>query len=145
MSKCAGTKQRCYTAIARPDPKFQEIADAGWVPSTPRQRAATGVCIGAGIGCTADTAEAGALIAAGKLRRVSPFFVPRILVNMAAGAVGIRHGLQGPNHAPSTACATGVHAMGDAFRVLQRGEADVMVGCRCWRALDAQWWWWWWC
>lgn len=105
----------------------QALDDAGWAPSTPAQRAATGVCIGAGIGSTADTAEAGALIAAGKLRRVSPFFVPRILVNMAAGAVSIKHGLMGPNHAPSTACATGVHAIGDAYRMVQRGDADVMV------------------
>jgi len=105
----------------------EALADADWQPSTPSQRAATGVCIGAGIGCTADTADAGALISAGRIRRVSPFFVPRILVNMAAGAISIRYGFQGPNHAPSTACATGVHAIGDAFRMIQRGDATVMV------------------
>lgn len=76
---------------------------------------------------TNDISEVGQLILAGKLRRVSPYFVPRILVNMAAGAVGIKHRLTGPNHAPSTACATGVHAIGDAFRMVQRGDADVMV------------------
>jgi 3-oxoacyl-[acyl-carrier-protein] synthase II len=108
----------------------QALADAGWAPSTPEQRAATGVCIGAGIGSTTDTADAATLIAAGRLRRVSPYFVPRILPNMAAGAVSIRHSLQGPNLAPSTACATGVHAVGDAFRAVQRGDADVMVGWR---------------
>lgn len=105
----------------------EALADARWHPAAPQQRASTGVCLGAGIGCTADTADAGALIAAGGLRRVSPFFVPRILVNMAAGAVAMRHGLMGPNHAPSTACATGVHAVGDAFRAVQRGDAKLMV------------------
>lgn len=84
-----------------------------------------------------DTAEAGALIASGQLRRVSPFFVPRILVNMAAGAVGIRHSLRGPNHAPSTACATGVHAVGDAFRMVQRGDADVMLAGASEASIDA--------
>ncbi|KAI8472645.1 MAG: thiolase-like protein [Monoraphidium minutum] len=115
----------------------EALADAGWAPSTPEQRAATGVCIGAGIGCTADTADAGALVSAGRMRRVSPFFVPRILVNMAAGAVSIKYGLQGPNSAPSTACATGVHAVGDAFRAVQRGDADVMVAGAAEAAIDA--------
>lgn len=105
----------------------EALADARWAPSTPQERCSTGVCIGAGIGSTADTADAGRLIASGGLRRVSPFFVPRILVNMAAGAVAIAHGLRGPNHAPSTACATGAHAIGDAFRMVQRGDAKVMV------------------
>lgn len=106
---------------------LQALADAQWQPSTPEQQAATGVSIGAGMSCTSEIAEAGALIAAAKLRRVSPYFVPRILINMAAGAVSIRHQLRGPNHAVSTACATGVHCIGDAFRMVQRGDAEVMV------------------
>jgi len=71
--------------------------------------------------------EAGALLQSGNLRRLSPFFVPRILVNMAAGAVSMVHGFKGPNHAVSTACATGAHGIGDAFRMVQRGDADVML------------------
>lgn len=105
----------------------QALQDANWHPITPADQAATGVTIGAGMSCTTEIAEAGTLISAHKLRRVSPYFVPRILVNMAAGAVSIAHGLRGPNHAVSTACATGVHCIGDGFRMVQRGDADVML------------------
>eukprot|EP00878_Enallax_costatus_P016015 GHUV01016791.1.p1 GENE.GHUV01016791.1~~GHUV01016791.1.p1 ORF type:complete len:312 (+),score=60.18 GHUV01016791.1:404-1339(+) len=87
--------------------------------------------------CTTEIAEAGALITANKLRRVSPYFVPRILVNMAAGAVSISHGLQGPNHAVSTACATGVHCIGDGFRMVQRGDAEVMLAGATEACIDA--------
>ena len=113
----------------------EALQDAGWTPSssthatnaTNNAFASTGVAIGAGMSCTTDMAEAGALLKDGKLRRLSPFFVPRTLVNMAAGAVSMAFGLQGPNHAASTACASGAHGIGDAFRMVQRGDADVMV------------------
>ncbi|GIL45830.1 hypothetical protein Vafri_2969 [Volvox africanus] len=102
-----------------------------------RCRRVTGVVVGNGMSCTTEVAEAGALVCTGRGRRVSPFFVPRILPNMAAGAISIRHGLQGPNLAPSTACATGGHAVGDAFRIIQRGEADVMVAGASEACVDA--------
>ncbi len=86
-----------------------------------------GVCIGAGMSSTRDLAHAGVLVANEKTRRMSPFFVPRILVNTASGVVSAAYGLQGPNLAPSTACATGAHAIGDAFRIVQRGDATAML------------------
>jgi 3-oxoacyl-[acyl-carrier-protein] synthase II len=105
----------------------EALQDAQWAPHSEQDRQATGVAIGAGMSCTTDMAEAGALLKDGKLRRLSPFFVPRTLVNMAAGAVSMAFGLQGPNHAVSTACASGAHGIGDAFRMVQRGDASVMV------------------
>lgn len=105
----------------------EALQDAQWSPTTVFDRQMTGVAIGAGMSSTMDIAEAGMLLASGSLRRLSPFFVPRALVNMASGAVSIAHGLQGPHHAASTACASGAHAIGDAFRLVQRGDAKVMV------------------
>lgn len=115
----------------------EALSDAQWRPSTPEQQAATGVSLGAGMSCTSEIAEAGSLITSAKLRRLSPYFVPRILVNMAAGAVSMTHQLQGPNHAVSTACATGVHCIGDAFRMVQRGDADVMLAGATEACIDA--------
>jgi len=115
----------------------EAMDDAQWRPLTAAQRAATAVFIGAGMPAAAEIAAAGAAIAGGRVRRVSPFFVPRILPNMAAGAVAIAHGLRGPNHAASTACATGLHAVGDAFRLLQRGEAAVALAGATEAAVDA--------
>lgn len=123
-----------------PSPRLcpqQALQDAAWQPGDAPDQAVTGVSLGAGMSCTSEIAEAGAFIAAGKLRRVSPFFVPRILINSAAGAISIRHGLRGPNHSVSTACATGVHCIGDAFRMVQRGDAEVMVAGATEACLDA--------
>jgi 3-oxoacyl-[acyl-carrier-protein] synthase II len=99
-------------------------------PLGPYSRTRVGVAIGTGIGGIEEIGATAALAAdasGGGLRRVSPFFVPRILVNMAAGNVSIAWGLAGPNTAASTACATGAHAIGDAFRLIQHGDADAMV------------------
>ncbi|KAJ3110402.1 hypothetical protein HDU96_006645 [Phlyctochytrium bullatum] len=105
----------------------QALDDAGWHPTAREELERTGVSIGSGIGCIDDIASTAITFASKGLRKVSPFFVPRTLVNMAAGNISIRHGFQGPNHAVSTACATGAHALGDAMRFIQYGDADVMV------------------
>ena len=117
----------------------EALEDAGWssVDATSDQRRRAGVCIGAGMGHVGDLTNAGRLLENGRLRRVSPFFVPRILVNMAAGHVSMRHGLEGPNHAAATACATGAHAIGDAFRAVQRGDADLIVAGGTESCIDA--------
>jgi 3-oxoacyl-[acyl-carrier-protein] synthase II len=106
---------------------LQAVKDADWFPEKQQDKERTGVAIGAGMSCTYEMGMSGALVLSGKIRRLSPFFVPRILVNAAAGAVSMDYGFQGPNHAVSTACATGAHAIGDAFRMIQRGDADVML------------------
>lgn len=104
----------------------EALRDAQWDPCAD-DALSTGVCIGAGMSSTLDLGNAGMLLQSSKIRRLSPFFVPRILVNAAAGTVSMIYGLHGPNLAPSTACATGAHAIGDAFRIIQRGDASVML------------------
>jgi 3-oxoacyl-[acyl-carrier-protein] synthase II len=105
----------------------EAIADAGWAPEDEEDRCATGVMIGSGIGGLEVIQEAGLLVAAGRTRRLSPFFIPSALVNLASGQVSIRYGFKGPNHSAVTACATGVHAIGDAARLIALGDAEVMV------------------
>jgi 3-oxoacyl-[acyl-carrier-protein] synthase II len=105
----------------------EALCDAGWRPSTDAERLRTGVAIGSGMGHLPDIIKAGQLVHAGKGRRVSPFFIPNSLINLAAGHVSMRHGLMGPSHAASTACASGAHSIGDAFKMIRFGEADVML------------------
>ncbi|MFN3447120.1 MAG: beta-ketoacyl-ACP synthase II [Roseococcus sp.] len=105
----------------------EAIEDSGWAPEDEEGRRATGVMIGSGIGGLETIQEAGALVAQGRTRRLSPFFIPSALVNLASGQVSIRYGFKGPNHSAVTACATGVHAIGDAARLIALGDADVMV------------------
>ena len=111
-------------AIAASD---QAIEDAQWRPSCENERCRTGVMIGSGIGGMASIAETTLLLKERGPRRISPFFIPGALINLASGQVSIRHGFKGPNHAAVTACATGAHAIGDAARLIQIGDADVMV------------------
>ena len=105
----------------------EAIEDSGWAPEDEEGRCATGVMIGSGIGGLETIQEAGGLVASGRTRRLSPFFIPSALVNLASGQVSIRYGFKGPNHSAVTACATGVHAIGDAARLISLGDADVMV------------------
>jgi len=105
----------------------QALNDAGWHPSTPEDQNATGVLIGSGIGGIHGIAETSLVLKERGPRRVSPFFIPGRLINLAGGYVSITHGLKGPNHAVVTACSTGSHAIGDAGRMIALGDADVMV------------------
>ncbi len=105
----------------------QAIADSGWKPTTPDEQNASGVLIGSGIGGLQQI-EAGAhLIRDRGPRKMGPYFIPGLLINLASGFVSIRHGLKGPNHAVVTACSTGTHAIGDAARMIALEDADVMV------------------
>ena len=105
----------------------QALNDAGWHPKTDEERNATGVLIGSGIGGLEGIAETATTLKERGPRRVSPFFIPGRLINLAGGYVSIMHGLRGPNHAVVTACSTGSHAIGDAGRLIAFGDADVMV------------------
>ena len=105
----------------------EAVEDSGWVPDTEEDRCVTGVMIGSGIGGLGSIYEASVLVSQGKARRLSPFFIPQSLINLASGHVSIKYGFKGPNHSVVTACATGVHAIGDAARLIAFGDADVMV------------------
>jgi len=106
---------------------IEAVEDSGWMPVDEEDRNATGVMIGSGIGGLETIAEAAVQIHMGRARRLSPFFIPSALINLASGQVSIRYGFKGPNHSAVTACATGVHAIGDAARLIMLGDADVMV------------------
>ncbi len=105
----------------------QALADAGWKPEKYEDQIRTGVLIGSGIGGLTGIVEAGYTLRDKGPRRVSPFFIPGRLINLASGQVSIRHGLRGPNHAVVTACSTGAHAIGDAARLIGLGDAEMMV------------------
>ncbi|KAK6918794.1 Beta-ketoacyl synthase, C-terminal [Dillenia turbinata] len=138
----------------------EALKDARWFPSEQEQKERTGVSIGGGIGSISDIVDAAQLICEKRLRRLSPFFIPRILINMASGHVSMKYGFQiavpvilvpllfitsttprmraeGPNHAAVTACATGAHSIGDATRMIQFGDADVMVAGGTESSIDA--------
>ena len=106
---------------------IEAVEDSGWAPPDEEERCASGVMIGSGIGGLHTIYEASILVAQGKAKRLSPFFIPASLINLISGHVSIRYGFKGPNHSVVTACATGVHAVGDAARLIMLGDADVMV------------------
>ncbi|MDP5086416.1 MAG: beta-ketoacyl-ACP synthase II [Yoonia sp.] len=105
----------------------QAVEDSGWAPEDRESLERTGVLIGSGIGGLNSIANTAVMMAEKGPRRVSPFFVPGALINLISGQVSIRYGFRGPNHSVVTACSTGAHAIGDASRLIQHGDADVMI------------------
>jgi 3-oxoacyl-[acyl-carrier-protein] synthase II len=105
----------------------QAVEDSGWKPEAEEDRLRTGVMLGSGIGGLQSIEQTTLLMKEKGARRVSPFFIPGALINLISGQVSIRYGFKGPNHAVVTACSTGAHAIGDAARLIQWGDAEVMV------------------
>src|SRR5262245_5805241 len=105
----------------------QAVEDAGWVPESEEARERTGVMIGSGIGGLPGITDGALTLHERGPRRLSPFFIPANLINLASGHVSIRYGFTGPNHAVVTACSSGAHAIGDAARLIMLDDADVMV------------------
>jgi 3-oxoacyl-[acyl-carrier-protein] synthase II len=105
----------------------QAVDDAGWTPADEEGRVRTGVLIGSGIGGLQEIAKGAVMVENGQARRLSPFFIPSALINLASGHLSIKYGYKGPNHSVVTACATGAHAIGDAARLILWDDADVMV------------------
>jgi 3-oxoacyl-[acyl-carrier-protein] synthase II len=105
----------------------QAVTDSGWMPDTEDERCRTGVLIGSGIGGLPGISDAAVTLHEKGPRRISPFFIPGRLINLASGYASIQHGFKGPNHSVVTACATGAHALGDAGRMIALDDADVML------------------
>ena len=105
----------------------QEAMEHSGLKVTPENDERVGVHIGSGIGGFDVIEREHSAMLAGGPRKISPFFIPAAIVNLAAGQVTIRYGAQGPNEATATACTTSAHSIGDAYRIIERGDADVMI------------------
>jgi 3-oxoacyl-[acyl-carrier-protein] synthase II len=105
----------------------QAVEDSGWKPTDEEGQDRTGVMIGSGIGGLQTIYDGSITLKERGPRRISPFFIPAALINLASGHLSIKYGFRGPNHSAVTACATGAHAIGDAGRLIMLGDADVMV------------------
>lgn len=105
----------------------EALTDSQWFPSSIEEQLQTGVCVGSGIGGFNETYENSVALNASGYRKIQPLFIPKLLPNMPAGLISIKYGFKGPNHSVSTACATGNHAIGDAYRFIKDGYADVIV------------------
>jgi 3-oxoacyl-[acyl-carrier-protein] synthase II len=105
----------------------QALADSGYTPKTPDEQYRSGVLVGSGIGGLPSISETSVLLHEKGPRRISPFFIPGSLINLASGLISINTGFKGPNHAVVTACSTGAHAIGDAARIIMMDDADVMI------------------
>lgn len=106
---------------------MQAVKDAGWENPSEEEKLMTGVLIGSGIGGLKRIEETTRILIEHGPRRISPFFIPASLINLASGHISIQYGFKGPNHAVVTACSTGAHAIGDSAEIIRRGDADVMV------------------
>lgn len=106
---------------------IQAVEDSGWMPEAEEDQERTGVMIGSGIGGLPSIEENSILVHEKGPRRLSPFFIPASLINLVSGNLSIKYGFKGPNHSVVTACSTGAHAIGDAARIIQLGDAEVMV------------------
>ncbi len=105
----------------------QAVEDSGWKPETEEALDRTGVLVGSGIGGLQIIEETVLQMRETGPRRISPFFIPAALINLASGHISMKYGFRGPNHSVVTACSTGAHAIGDATRLIQHDDADVMV------------------
>lgn len=105
----------------------EAVKDSGWQPATDSQKERTGVIAGSGIGGISTIERIACELKDSTHSKVSPYFIPASLINLLSGHISINHGFSGPNHAVCTACATGTHAIGDAFRIIKYGDADVMI------------------
>ena len=105
----------------------QAIQDSGWKVTNEEDSYRAGVLVGSGIGGLQSIAKANETLNEKGPKRMSPFFIPSCLINLASGQISIKHGLKGPNHSVVTACSTGAHAIGDAARIIKLGEADIML------------------
>ncbi|MCC2647112.1 MAG: fabF [Rickettsiaceae bacterium] len=105
----------------------EAIEDSGWMPEDEYSKEQTGVMIGSGIGGLSSIEENVKVLYQQSAKRISPFFIPASLINLASGHLSMKYGFRGPNHAVVTACATGAHAIGDAARLIKYGDADVMI------------------
>lgn len=113
-----------HFAVAAAD---QAIKDSGWVANTDDEKYRTGIMMGSGIGGLPAIEKTVVQMKEKGIKKITPFFIPQSLINLASGQISIRHGFMGPNHAVVTACASGAHAIGDSARMIEYGDVDVMV------------------
>ncbi len=105
----------------------EAIKDSGYIAESDEQKERTGVMVGAGIGGLTTMYDSAITLHERGPRKLSPFCIPAMLINLASGHISIRHGYKGPNHSVVTACSTGAHAIGDSMRLIKYGDADVMI------------------